>query len=43
METCLEFKTVGTNIYYRRVAFGNITGNKIILSNWFFYISREYV
>ena len=43
METFLEFRNIGNNIYYRRVAIGNITGNKIILTNWFFYINTEFV
>lgn len=41
MQKCLEFKVVGTNIYCREVAIGNLTGSKIILSGWFFYASTN--
>lgn len=42
MEKFLEFKIIGNDIYCRRVTFDNIIGDKIILSNWFFYIGIEY-
>ena len=41
MEVFLEFKNIGNDIYCRRFAIGNISGEKIILSNWFWYISTE--
>ena len=42
MEKKLEFMIVGNDIYCRRIAIGNITGNKIILTDWFLYSNTEY-
>lgn len=43
MERKLEFMNIGNDIYCRYVAIGNITGEKIILTSWFWYINTECV
>ena len=41
MDKFLEFKIIDTDVYCREVAIGNISGNRIILTDWYFYINTE--
>lgn len=39
----LEFMNIGNDIYCRRIAIGNKTGDKIVITPWFFYANLECV